>query len=87
MISCDGCRAPLDVKEIAFEAADGHTCRYCPDCAAIYRDFVKHCLVVEEVLNRQLDAKVAEMRGRVPLLLVPQDLPKKARALEGIVLG
>lgn len=75
------------MKEIVFEVADGHTCRYCADCAAIYRDFVKHCLVVEEVLNRQLDAKIAEMRARVPLLFVPQDLPKKLRALEGLVLG
>lgn len=87
MTYCDGCRTQLDVKELIFESAEGHEVRYCPECATIYRDFVKHCLVVEEVLNRQLDAKIAEMRGRVPLLLVPQDLPKKTRALEGIVIG
>lgn len=87
MTWCDGCRASLDVKELVFEQADGRECRYCEACAVIYRDFVKHCLVVEELLNRQLDVKIAEMRGRIPLLLVPQDLPKKARALEGLVLG
>ena len=87
MTPCDGCRRQLDAKELTFETADGHECRFCEACATIYRDFAQRCRVVEEMLNRQLDLAIAEMRQRVPLLLVPQDLPKTARVLEGLTLG
>lgn len=84
MIRCDGC---LEVNATRFVTADGHEARYCEACETVYRQFVAACLVAEEKHNRLLDHEVAEIRTRVPLLMVPQDLPRRPRALEGLTLG
>ena len=86
-VSCDGCRAPVDPAELHLVAADNNQARYCEPCREVYQKFLAASLVVEERYNRLLDLELQTMRTRIPLLLVPQDLPRRARALEGLVLG
>jgi len=87
MIACDGCREPVAPDALTFVNADGHEARYCAGCHEQYKQFAAACLVTEERYNRLLDQEIAAIRERVPLLLVPQDLPRRPRALEGLVLG
>ena len=86
-VSCDGCRAPVDPPALHLVAADGNQARYCEPCREVYQKFLAASLVVEERYNRLLDLELQTIRSRVSLLLVPQDLPRRARALEGVVLG
>ena len=85
-LRCDGCAATV-TDSVNFVTADGHEARYCDGCHEHYKQFAATCLVVEEKYNRMLDQEIAEIRTRVDLLLVPQDLPRAPRALEGLRLG
>ena len=77
----------MEPAELHLVAADNNQARYCEPCREVYQKFLAASLVVEERYNRLLDLELQTMRTRIPLLLVPQDLPRRARALEGIVLG
>ena len=86
-LPCDGCRAPVESADLHLIAADNNQARYCEPCREVYQKFLAASLVVEERYNRLLDLELQTIRSRVSLLLVPQDLPRRARALEGLVLG
>jgi hypothetical protein len=87
MIPCDGCRQSVEAEAVRLAAAEGNQARYCEDCRALYQQFLAACLVTEEKFNRLLDQEITAIRERVPLLFVPQDLPRRARPLEGLILG
>ena len=86
-VPCDGCRLSVEADAIKLVAADSNQARYCDACHEVYRQFLAACLVIEEKFNRLLDQEIVMLRERVPLFLAPQDLPRRSRALEGIVLG
>lgn len=87
IVACDGCRTLVESSGVVCVVADGHEGHYCEPCHEVYRQFLAACLVTEEKYNRLLDLEIHTMRERLPLLFVPQDLPRRARALEGLVLG
>lgn len=76
IIRCDGCRYEVPSTSMKFVQAEGRECRYCDSCHEQYQSFVLACLAKERDLNRLLDLFIEETRKRVPLKLMPQDLPR-----------
>ena len=89
-VRCDGCDDLVASDGLALPHHDGHEARYCTPCNEHYEEFYRLLQIEETRLNRLLDAFVSELRGRIPLRFVPQDLPPRVQPIRGgsgLVLG
>lgn len=75
-IACDGCATKYQSKDLTYYKALGHVMRYCATCAEVYLAFKTTCEQEGARLQRLLDLFEDDVRGKVPLLLVPTDLPR-----------
>ena len=84
ILSCDGCRT---VRDCLIVEDYGNQCRYCPECAGRYQDFVAAMTAEEQRRQREYDLWQEERRRHVALAVMPMDLPKRAARGKLMVLG